>query len=388
LGEPEWDALIARWRGFRRILLVAGMHPFDNGLRRAIDEVGALPGVALFADVTANLHGLDVALPHADAALGVRDEVTLAALQPDLVVSFGGQVASKHLKQLLQARPPQELWHVRPAPVAPDTYQALTHAIPMAPAAFFAELVRRIEEQGAPAPATYGATWRALDRQAASTLAQLLDEAPFGEFRAVRQLLLALPAGACLQIGNSMPIRYVNLIGPQPGHLPGPINANRGTSGIDGTVSTAVGAALADSRPTVLVVGDLGFFYDRNGLWHAHLPPNLRIVLLNNHGGGIFDIIDGPNQLQRSEQEAFFLTPQPLTARNTAEDFGLAYFHAAAPDELAAALPALFAAPGPALLEVESDMAINRAVFQTFKQRTALLSLPTAGAASFPITPF
>jgi 2-succinyl-5-enolpyruvyl-6-hydroxy-3-cyclohexene-1-carboxylate synthase len=384
LSEPAWDALVSRWRGFRRKLIVAGMHPFDSCLRQAIAEVGALPDVALFADVTANLHGLDASLPHADVASGTRNEATIEALQPDLVVSFGGQVTSKYLKQLLRARRPQELWHVRAAPVAPDTYQALTHAIPMAPAAFFAELARRTAGQGAPSPAAYGATWRALDQQAASTLAQLLGEAPFGEFRAVRQLLQALPADARLQIGNSMPIRYVNFAGLQPGHLPGPIHANRGTSGIDGTVSTAVGAALADARPTVLIVGDLGFFYDRNGLWQAQLPPNLRIVLLNNHGGGIFDIIDGPNQLPRLEQEAFFLTPQPLTARNTAEDFGLSYFHATTPDGLAAALPALFAAPGPALLEVETDMAINRAVFQAFKQRIAQLSLQTAGAASSP----
>ena len=89
---------------------------------------------------------------------------------------------------------------------------------------------------------------------------------------------------------------------------------------------------------TTLIAGDLAFFYDRNGLWHRHLPSNVRIVVLNNHGGGIFDIIEGPNQLERARQEAYFLTPQPLTARRTAEDHGLRYFHAVEGGELKAQL--------------------------------------------------
>ena len=173
---------------------------------------------------------------------------------------------------------------------------------------------------------------------------------------------------ALLQSGNSMPIRYVNLLGIQPGHFPATINGNRGTSGIDGTVSTTVGAALATPALPTLLVGDLGFFYDRNGLWHAHVPPNLRIVVLNNHGGGIFDIIDGPNRLPAEQRTAYFLTPQPLTARRTAADHGLAYFHAATQRALAPALPDFFAAAGPALLEVETDMAINTAVYREFKR--------------------
>ena len=134
----------------------------------------------------------------------------------------------------------------------------------------------------------------------------------------MQQVLHNLPAGSLLQVGNSMPIRYANFAGIAPGHIPAQINANRGTSGIDGTVSTAVGAALASGRLTTLIVGDLAFFYDRNGLWHHHLPPNLRIVLLNNHGGGIFDIIDGPNRLDAATRSTYFLTPQPLTAEGTA----------------------------------------------------------------------
>ena len=123
-------------------------------------------------------------------------------------------------------------------------------------------------------------------------------------------------------------------------------------------------------------MGDLAFFYDRNGLWHRHLPPTLRIVLLNNHGGGIFDIIEGPNRLDAETRTNFFLTPQPLTAQRTAQDHGLAYTLARNAADVQAALAGFFGpAAGAALLEIESDMATNRAVFQAFRGMAAGLRL-------------
>lgn len=376
LDESAWQELLEQWHGAARKLIVAGMHHPDPCLHSALATLAADPGVAIFADVTANLHALPFVPPHADAILGTRDAATLDRLRPELVVNFGGQVTSKNVKTLLRGRGPKALWHVRPNMVAPDTYQALTHVVPMAAADFFAQLAARSSQALPGSDATYQPAWTALDGQAAAVLERLLADGPFNEFAAVYQVLSALPPGSLLQAGNSMPIRYINLLGLQPGHYPAQVNGNRGTSGIDGTVSTTVGAAMATSALTTLIVGDLAFFYDRNGLWHRHLPPNLRIVVLNNHGGGIFDIIEGPNQLERARQETYFLTPQPLTARRTAEDHGLRYFHAAEAGELKAQLDAFFAEDaGPALLEVETDMATNTAVYARFKAAAAELRL-------------
>jgi 2-succinyl-5-enolpyruvyl-6-hydroxy-3-cyclohexene-1-carboxylate synthase len=329
------------------------------------------PGVAIFADVAANLHGLATAPAHADVALNTADKTTLARLQPDLVINFGGQVTSKNIKTLLRRHPPQALWHVRPSLVAPDTYQALTDVVPMQPAPFFQQLAARL-----PSPAGssarlasttgYQADWRALNERAAAALQGVLRGAPYSEMTAVEAILAHLPQGSLLQIGNSMPIRYANILGVHREHSLAQVNSNRGTSGIDGTVSTAVGAALATNQLVTLLVGDLGFFYDRNGLWHRHLPPNL----------GIFDIIDGPNRLERERQETYFLTPQPLTARRTAEDHELRYFHATSSAELHRHLPQFFASgERPALLEIETEMATNTAVYAQFKAATAALHL-------------
>jgi 2-succinyl-5-enolpyruvyl-6-hydroxy-3-cyclohexene-1-carboxylate synthase len=382
LTEESWTALIEQWRRASRKLIVAGMHPTDAGLRAALTRLTADPGVAVFADVTANLHGLAGVPRHADAILGTRDAATLEALEPDLVINFGGQVTSKNIKTLLRGRNLAGLWHVRPSLVAPDTYQTLTHVIPMVPADFFTELAARLAQPLTDGPGfelvagddQYQMAWRTLDAQAGMALGKLTDDA-FTEIAAVAQVLAALPKESQLQVGNSMAIRYVNLLGPAAGHYPAQINSNRGTSGIDGTVSTTVGAALAGDAITTLIVGDLGFFYDRNGLWHRHLPANLRIFVLNNHGGGIFDIIDGPNQLERERQETWFLTPQPLTARRTAEDHGLRYYRAASTEDLTQQLPGFFAAGGPALLEIETDMAVNTAAYNRLKAILAGLSI-------------
>ena len=249
LDEGAWQELLDQWHGAARKLIVAGMYPTDSCLHSALEALASDPSVAIFADVTANLHPLPCAPSHADAILGTRDAATLDRLRPDLVINFGGQVTSKNIKTLLRGSSLRALWHVRPNIIAPDTYQALSHVVPMAPADFFGQLAGRLAaaDQGRPAvgDTTYQAAWAALDTEAATVLERLLAEGPFGEFAAIHQVLAALPPSSRLQAGNSMPIRYINLLGLQPGHQPAQVNGNRGTSGIDGTVSTTVGAAMS-----------------------------------------------------------------------------------------------------------------------------------------------
>ena len=169
-----------------------------------------------------------------------------------------------------------------------------------------------------------------------------------------------------MHLANSMPVRYSNYL-----HLSAErrikVFANRGTSGIDGCTSTAVGSALAhpDSL-VVLFTGDMAFFYDRNALWHNYLPQNLRIVVFNNHGGGIFRMIDGP--AKQPELDEYFETKQVLSAKNTATDFGLRYFKADNLESLAEAIPAFFGGNSAALLEVESDSAENARFLKELKE--------------------
>src|SRR5690606_34268185 len=107
------------------------------------------------------------------------------------------------------------------------------------------------------------------------------ETAEFGEFKAIDTILKRLPESSHLHLANSMAVRYVNLLPKLPGGTT--VFANRGTSGIDGSNSTAVGTALVSGRMTTLITGDMAFFYDRNAFWHNYPLKKLRIIVLNNH---------------------------------------------------------------------------------------------------------
>jgi 2-succinyl-5-enolpyruvyl-6-hydroxy-3-cyclohexene-1-carboxylate synthase len=182
-------------------------------------------------------------------------------------------------------------------------------------------------------------------------------DAPTGEQLLARQpaeaiwakiVLESAPEECVVHLANSMPVRWAQWF-----WRPGPhqrVWCNRGASGIDGCSSTAVGYARKSDLPVLLLTGETAFFYDRNALWTGEpLPPNLKIVILNNGGGGIFRLIDGPGNLP--EKDRFFVNPHKLTAKSAAEDFGLAYYQC---DRVDAPLlqEKLWQVPGPAILEI------------------------------------
>jgi 2-succinyl-5-enolpyruvyl-6-hydroxy-3-cyclohexene-1-carboxylate synthase len=176
----------------------------------------------------------------------------------------------------------------------------------------------------------------------------------FNYFTAVEKITADLPEKSVLHLGNGMPVRIIDFIGLKKDV---DVFCNRGTSGIDGVVSSAVGHALADSRMHTLIIGDLSFFYDRNGLWLNHeFPTNLRIVILNDGGGGIFNMISGP--ADQGELTKLFTVPHNRTAELTADEFGLEYKSARSEDELIGFKKGI--------LEIFTDMETNRKVFKSF----------------------
>ena len=154
-------------------------------------------------------------------------------------------------------------------------------------------------------------------------LRSLLEESDFNYFSAVKKVIQDLPKNSILHLGNSMSVRIANFIGLNDPTID--VWCNRGTSGIDGVLSTAVGHSLAEpNRKHTLIIGDLSFFYDRNGLWLNHeFPNNLQIVILNDSGGGIFNMIPGPSS--QGDLTELFTTQHQRTAKLTAKEFNMNY---------------------------------------------------------------
>ena len=373
LSTAEWKALRAARQNSAKTLIVAGMGPPQPARTKALHRLLQDPSVALIGDLIANAHqtfsdqrsAVSGQLTHWEMILGAKSPEVKAALKPDLLISFGGPLVSKALKLFLRQYKPQEHWRIDPAGQPVDTYQSLTRVIPVEAAYFFKNLAQTASPTRANRR-SYQHLWLKQEKQAQHTLNTFLSAAPFGEFQATADILRALPEKSRLQLANSMAVRYANIIGLNGRQIQ--VNSNRGTSGIDGCLSAAVGAALATTDLTTLITGDLAFFYDRNGLWHNYVPPNLRVIVLNNGGGGIFKLIDGPGNLPNEELETYFFTPHALNAKNPAADHNLSYFHAANRSELQRVLPKFFApASRAALLEIPTDSEVNAQVFQQFK---------------------
>jgi 2-succinyl-5-enolpyruvyl-6-hydroxy-3-cyclohexene-1-carboxylate synthase len=149
---------------------------------------------------------------------------------------------------------------------------------------------------------------------------QFINGAPFSDLKIFSIILPLIPQNGMLQMGNSASVRYVQLFSQRTDIA---YYANRGVSGIDGCTSTACGAAFDYEGYTTLITGDISFLYDSNGLWHDYVHPDLRIIVVNNQGGGIFRFIDGPSQTKQLDK--YFEAHHHFTARGNAEKFDLLY---------------------------------------------------------------
>ena len=184
---------------------------------------------------------------------------------------------------------------------------------------------------------------------------------PFSDMKVFELVLARLPKACQLQLANSSVVRYSQLFDLDPSIQ---VHCNRGTSGIDGSTSTAIGAANVFRDQTVFITGDLSFFYDSNALWNKYLPKNFRIILINNGGGGIFRILPGP---KRSGALDYFETTHGLNAKPLCELYGLEYRKASDEKELKEALEGFYdSSKKPRLLEVCTPAEVNDQVLMGY----------------------
>lgn len=379
LPTDTWHRLLADWEASERPLIAVGQCEPNPALLRVLHSLSDELGVPVVGEILSNLPRNGQFITQTDTLLAGLDEGSSQALRPDLLITLGGSFLSRNLKTFFRGGTPARHWHIQPGiDRLVDPFRSLTTLIPAEPVAFleklFADLDYQRFLQGDDDDDTraFLHRWQTADRRANRLVQQTLAEPVLTDWSATGHLLDHLPEGSDLHLANSMPVRYANLCGidERPAIR---VWANRGVSGIDGCLSTAVGAALQTDRIVTLLIGDVAFFYDRNALWSAPVPPNLRIVLLNNDGGHIFRMIDGPGR--QPELETYFETPHGYTAERTAADAGIAYHSADTPDALLALLPD-FIAPGPhaRLLEIKTDKARNHAQFTAYRNQVAEVS--------------
>ena len=182
-----------------------------------------------------------------------------------------------------------------------------------------------------------------------------IETIPFSDFKVFDTIIKTLPKNSQLQVGNSSAIRYTQLFQMQNDIT---VFCNRGTSGIDGSTSTAIGAAVAVKERVTFLTGDLSFFYDSNALWNNYIPNNFRIIVLNNEGGGIFRILPGHKNTENFD--TYFETKHHLNASHLCQMYGFDYAKATNENELTNALETFYEdSNSPKLIEVFTPSTLN-----------------------------
>lgn len=363
-------ALLKEWTRYHRILLVGGQQRLDETLRTSLQSFSQQHSIPVIGDVISNLHALDNTVRRVDLFLGQAPEKVTKTLQPDLLITFGNSVISKNLKLYLRQHAPQAHWHIQAAGPVADSFQSITRIIRTSPHDFFDFMAsfapgKDFDRQK---QSNYHKLWEVEERRSERVVQSFFPQEKLNELELVHDVMQRIPGGASLHLANSMSVRYANFIG-MPASADVEVFSNRGTSGIDGCTSTAVGHALADERLQILITGDLAFFYDRNAFWHSYPMPNLRIVLLNNHGGIIFTLIDGPAALPESSE--YFVTRQRLTAAKLCEEFDFDHLKLDNRRKLKNILNDFFEPDGRTkILELESSLELNKELFERLKEKT------------------
>lgn len=288
-------------------------------------------------------------------------------LTPDALITWGGNIVGKKTKLFLKESRPCVHIHVDPAGRPVDMFGCLTDVWTLSPWTnefHFPDFSSKLKPETR--RTAYLRVWQEASAASARRFRKVLENLPFGDFTAVDTVVRSLSANALLHTGNSMPLRYMI---SACGHSPAPVifDVNRGVSGIDGTLGTAIGLALSQpSTPVWCLIGDLSFHHGVNALWQSQVPPNLRIVILNNGGGNIFGIIPGPDQTP--DPKHYFENRASSTARWDAQKFGLHYFSASSMQALISLLPAFTDAGKAAILEIFTDPDVNISAFKKFEQ--------------------
>lgn len=332
----KWNEVI---KGLNKILIIAGQQTKNDELVEYLKPLAQK--IPVVAEKTANLSGVSL-IEKTDAFIS---ESLAEELKPDLLITFGKSLIARKLKKYWRISGPSIHWHIQPGTVVADPYSSLTDVIRTSPGVFF----KNIE---IPENASYLAQWQKREQSCKPAIIK-----EFGEFLSIRALCDQLKERTNLVVANSLPVRYLPFIDL---NSEVEIFANRGTSGIDGLISTGVGIASESSLPTWIITGELSFLYDSNALWKEKIPPNLRILIINNGGGGIFRMIQGASTVP--EMNTLFVVSHNRNAKQIAKDYEISYFPCQNQEELTKSIASCISKSG--IIEVFTNPEIDKKIFK------------------------
>jgi len=347
--NTDLSSSIKLWNQAKRKLVLIGTSKPNAVNQNFLNSLAEDESVLVLTETTSNIHH-EQFIPGIDKLIGALCTEEFNALKPEILLTFGGLIVSKKIKKFLRDCKLKEHWHVGEH-TANDTFFSLNKVFAMPINSFFSQFLPQTQA----VKSNYNPFWLHTYNSRRIKHESYMQSIPFSDFNVFNILLKAIPSHSLLQVGNSSAIRYTQLFDFNTSVH---VFCNRGTSGIDGSTSTAIGAAVASKLQTICITGDLSFFYDSNALWNNYIPNNFRIIVVNNNGGGIFRILPGHKNTENFD--TYFETKHKLKAKQLCLMYGIEYEAACNETELTSVLHTFYnKTDHPKLLEVFTPSEIN-----------------------------
>lgn len=349
------EELIMAWKNNPKRMIVCGELLPDNELNRTLNSLANEKKAVVLAEAISNIKGNKIISEIDRVVIDVASKN--GEFEPGILITFGGPVVSKRLKKWLQKQ--KGIVHFRIAEEEDniDTYQNLTGFVEGNPAIIFKQLSEIDTVSG-----NYAETWQNVYFRNTTIHNKIIQQLPYSDLKVFETIFKLSPENCILHLGNSSPVRYAQLFNLSKFDQ---VNANRGVSGIDGCLSTAAGFASQSDKTNLVILGDLSFLYDSNALWNSKLPPNLKIVVINNGGGGIFRMIPGPKKLGAFQE--FIEAGHHVDIEKLVDAFSIEYFEVKSENELENSFQRFMESKNrTSLLEIKTPKADNAEAYNKY----------------------
>jgi len=356
LTDDRQSELDKQWLKASKKMLLIGQMPINSHLNELVDLLSKREDVVVLSETTSNISSSAV-IGNIDRVLTQMNDVNEDNLSPDIVISIGGHIVSKKIKSWLRKCTSYIHWHVGLDASARDTFFHLKEHLQVEAADVLSPFLSLQVTDS-----TYHKDWSLLASKAQKAHALFLKNAIYSDLVVFDMIVKMIPKNEInIHFSNSSPIRYSQLFQIDSNT---DVDGNRGVSGIDGSISTALGASLVNKGMTCVISGDLSFFYDNNALWNEYLHANFRIIVINNQGGGIFRFIEGPKQ---SNHLNYFEATHQRSAKSLAIEAGIDYSSCRNKKDLKLALESFFLpSDAPKLLEIFTPRELNDVVLKEY----------------------
>ena len=300
-----------------KIMILIGVSDGNILSKKSIQKINSCSSIIVMKEHTSNVFN-ESFISNIDRLIGPielqsNSDSVFDELSPEIVISLGGMIVSKKIKSFLRNYKPRKHFHIGNN-ISKDSFYSKVKHINTTANKFFENIDLNKSDS------KYFEKWNQLDNSKLDLHNRYMKIVNFSDLKVFEILTNWIPKKYNIQVANSTPIRYFQLFDLKNKNM---MFANRGTSGIDGSTSTAIGSSVQNDSPVLLVTGDLSFFYDVNALWNNHIPKNFRIIIINNSGGGIFKILPGFKENNLFSE--FIETQHNLSARLIAKMFNFNY---------------------------------------------------------------